>query len=160
MDENKKRKNNSIFYGVLAGAGILFFYLGVLTIFQSFNFAVSEFRGLWYWIIPLATGFGTQIGLYSSILHTAKINAGMAASGTVSGGSMVACCSHFALGALPILGFSGLATFLMAYQKWFFGLGILANVIGISILVNHKKKMKTIEISSIKHQGYLKGGMS
>jgi len=135
------KKDNSIFYGILAGAGILFFYIGVLTIFQSLDFAISEFRNLWFWIIPLAIGFGIQIGLYNSILHTATINAEIATSGGVSGGSMIACCSHFALNAIPILGFSALTTFLMAYQKWFFALGILSNLFGIAILVNHKKKM-------------------
>ena len=142
MKDNKNKKDNSKFYGILAGVGILFFYLAVLTVFQSFDFAISEFRSLWLWILPLAVGFGIQVGLYNSILHTARINAEIAASGTVSGGSMVACCSHFALNAIPILGFSGLASFLMTYQRWFFGLGILSNVIGITILMRHKKKMK------------------
>jgi len=142
MKDNKNKKDNSKFYGILAGVGILFFYLVVLTIFQSFNFAISEFRNLWFWIIPLAVGFGIQVGLYNSIIHTARINAEIATSGTISGGSMVVCCSHFALNAIPLLGFSGLATFLMTYQKLFFGLGILANVIGITILILHKKKMK------------------
>ncbi len=136
------KKSNAVFYGVLAGAGILFFYIIVLTIFQGFGFAISEFRQLWYWIIPLALGFGIQIGLYSSILHTATINAEIAATGGVSGGSMIACCSHFLLNLLPIVGISGLTAFLMAYQKWFFGIGILANAAGIMMLFNHKKKMK------------------
>lgn len=140
MEKNKQ--NNSIFYGVLAASGILFFYITVLTIFRSFDFAISEFRSLWYWIIPLVVGFGTQIGLYTSILHTARLNAEIATSGTVSGGSMIACCSHFLLNAIPMLGFSGLATFLMDYQKWFFGAGILANIVGITVLVRHRRKMK------------------
>lgn len=136
------KKSNAVFYGVLAGAGILFFYIIVLTIFQGFGFAISEFRQLWYWIIPLALGFGIQIGLYSSILHTATINAEIAATGGVSGGSMIACCTHFLLNLLPIVGISGAAAFLMAYQKWFLGIGILANAAGIVMLVNHKNKMK------------------
>src|SRR3989344_2519041 len=151
------KKDNSIFYGILAGAGILFFYIGVLTIFQSFDFAISEFRNLWFWIIPLAIGFGIQIGLYNSILHTATINTEIATSGGVSGGSMVACCSHFALNAIPILGFSGLATFLMTYQKLFFGLGILSNITGIAILTNHRKKMKENLKFPFRHREYLKG---
>ena len=135
-------KNNTLFIGFLAGTALLFFYIGVLTLFENFNFAISSFRNLWYWIILLAAGFGAQIGLYSSIIHTAKLNAEVSASGGISGGSMVACCSHFILNATPILGLSGLATFLMAYQKWFFGVGIISNVIGIFILLNHRKKMR------------------
>lgn len=141
-NKNKTKEDSAIFYSIFAGVGILFFYIVILTIFQSFDFALSEFRNLWYWIIALATGFGIQVGLYTSIRHTARLNAEIATSGTVSGGSMIACCSHFALNAIPILGLSGLGLFLMVYQKWFFGLGILSNIIGIAILVNHKKKMK------------------
>ena len=58
-------------YGILTGLGILAFYLSVLTIFQSYGFALSEFNRLWIWLIPLAIGFGTQIGLYTSIKHDA-----------------------------------------------------------------------------------------
>ena len=134
--------NNAILYGLFAGLGIVIFYIVVLTIFQSFEFALSNLRSLWYWIFLLAIGFGMQIGLYSSIKHNAMINSEIAASGSISGGSMVACCSHFLLNVIPIIGLSGLATFLMSYQKVFFSIGIVSNVIGIGILLNHKKKMK------------------
>ena len=145
IEKQQKRNienNNSIFYWILAGAGLLFLYIGVLTLFESFGFALSNFRALWYWLIPLAAGFGIQIGLYFSIKHNTKLNAEFAASGGLSGGSMIACCSHFVLNAMPILGLSGLAALSMAYQKWFFGVGIVANIMGISILFNHKRKMK------------------
>ena len=45
-----------IFYGVGAGAGILVFYIMVLSVFQGTSFAMSEFSKLWYWIVPLAAG--------------------------------------------------------------------------------------------------------
>ena len=138
-------KNNSVFYGVIAGTLLLLFYLAVLSFFQGFEFSISNFRELWYFIVPLATGFGIQIGLFVSIKHNAVLNAEVTTSGGVSGGSMVVCCTHFLLNAIPILGLSGLATFLMAYQKWFFTIGIISNVIGIGILINHKKKMKRSE---------------
>lgn len=135
------KEDNSILYGLLAGVGLLFFYIGILSLFENFNFAIASFRGLWYWLVPLAAGFGTQIGLYSSIKHSALINSEIAGTGGISGGSMIACCSHFLLNVIPIIGFSGLATFLMTYQKLFFGIGIVSNLIGISILLNHKRKM-------------------
>ncbi len=138
-------KNNSVFYGVLAGVGILAFYIIVLTVFQSFGFALYEFRRLWFWLIPLSVGFGTQIGLYSSMKHDATINAGAAASGTISGGSMIACCSHYLLNIIPLIGITGLSafsSFLMAYQKIFFSIGILSSIAGITLMLNHKRKMK------------------
>lgn len=133
---------NATFYGFLAGAGLLFFYIGVLTLFESLGFALSNFRALWYWIVPLAAGFGTQIGLYASIKHAASLTGAVTGTGTISGGSMVACCSHFILNAIPIIGLSGLSVFLMSYQEWFFGIGIASNILGISIMLNHKKNMK------------------
>ena len=129
-------------YGILSGLGILLFYITILTIFQSYGFALYEFKRLWFWLVPLAIGFGTQIGLYFSIKHDAAMKAGVTASVTVSGGSMIVCCSHYLLSALPIIGISALTIFLMEYQKAFFLIGILSNITGILLMLNHKRKMK------------------
>ena len=135
----------ALVYGILAGIGILAFYLSVLTIFQSYGFALYEFKRLWIWLVPLAIGFGTQIGLYASIKHDATINTGMAASGTISGGSMVVCCSHYLLNIIPLIGITGLtafSSFLMTYQKVFFSIGIVSSITGIALMLAHKRKMK------------------
>ncbi len=135
----------ALLYGILAGLGILIFYISVLTIFQSYGFALYEFKRLWLWLVPLAIGFGTQIGLYASIMHDATVNRGMAASGTISGGSMIACCSHYLLSILPFIGIAGLSpftSFLMTYQKAFFSIGIASSVIGIVSMLNHKRTMR------------------
>ncbi len=134
--------DNSVLYGVLAGFGLLIFYLAVVSIFQGVEFAFLNLRGLWYLVFPLAIGFGTQIGLYTSIKHTAALTGTVAGTGGVSAGSMVACCSHFILNAIPIIGLSGIALFLAQYQKEFLGIGVLANIVGIGIMLNHKRKMK------------------
>ena len=138
----QEKKSNAILYGVLAGLGLLVFYISIISIFQGFYFAILNLRSLWYLVLPLAAGFGIQIGIYSSIRHSAMMNAQVAASGGMSGGAMIACCSHFLLNIIPIAGFSGLATVLAGYQKGFLGLGLIANVIGIIMLANHKRKMK------------------
>ncbi|MBS3091397.1 hypothetical protein J4217_03040 [Candidatus Pacearchaeota archaeon] len=132
----------SIVYGILSGLGILLFFLAILTTFKGYGIAVYEFKRLWYWLIPLAIGFGTQIGLYFSIKHDAIMKAGVKASGTVSGGSMVVCCSHYLLSIIPIIGVTGLTEFLMAYQKGFFAIGITSSIAGILLMLNHKRKMK------------------
>lgn len=136
------KKDNSILYGILGGLGLLIFYLAVVSIFQGIGFAFLNLRSLWYLIFPLAAGFGTQIGLYTSIKHTAALTGTVAGTGGVSAGSMVACCSHFLLNVIPIVGLSGIAVFLAAYQKEFLGIGIISNLIGIGIMINHKNKMK------------------
>mgnify|MGYP001614359717 CR=1 FL=1 len=139
------KKDNSILYGILAGIGLLAFYLTVVSIFQGIEFAFLNLRSLWYLIFPLAIGFGTQIGLYTSIRHTAALTGTVAGTGGISAGSMVACCSHFLLNIIPIVGISGLAVFLMKYQPLFLGVGIISNVVGIGIMMNHKKKMKNLK---------------
>lgn len=136
------KKDNAVLYGVLAGFGLLLFYLSVISFFQGISFAFVNLRILWYLIFPLAIGFGTQIGLYTSIKHTAAMTRTVASTGGVSAGSMIACCSHFLLGIIPIVGFSGVAVFLTAYQKELLGVGILSNVVGIGIMLNHKRKMQ------------------
>lgn len=136
------KKSKSILYGTLAAIAIIMFYILVLTFFAGFGFALSNLKSLWFWILPLSAGFGTQIGLYTSIKHSSEVSAVAVSTGTVSGGSMVACCSHFLLNIIPIVGFSGISAFLMTYQKWFFGLGIISNIIGIAFLLNHRNKMK------------------
>jgi Cu+-exporting ATPase len=135
-------REKSVLVGFLSGFGLLVFYLGVISIFQGFSFALMNLRSLWYLVFPLAIGFGIQIGLYVSIKNHAKLNGVVAGTGAISGGSMIACCSHFLLNLIPIAGFSGLAIFLVQYQPWFLVFGLLSNFLGIGLMLKHKKKMK------------------
>lgn len=140
-----KINGKALAYGVLAGLGILSFYILVLTLFQSYGFAIYEFKRLWIWIVLLTIGFGAQIGLYMSIKHDAAINHGMATSGAISGGSMLVCCSHYLLNIIPLIGVTGLSAltpFLMTYQKAFFSIGIASSVVGIVLMIRHKNQMK------------------
>ncbi len=144
MKINKK----ALAYGIIAGTGILLFYIFVLTAFQSYGFALYEFKRLWIWLVPLAIGFGTQLGLYTSIKHDATIKAGATTSGTISGGSMVVCCSHYLLSIIPLIGIASLSaftSFLMTYQKAFFSIGITSSILGIGFMLRHKNKMKRDE---------------
>jgi len=143
-------RDNSVLYGTLAGTGLLIFYISVVSIFQGVEFAFLNLRSLWFLVFPLAIGFGTQIGLYASIRHTAVMTGTVAGTGGISAGSMIACCSHFLLQMIPFLGMSGLALFLTKYQTTFLSIGILSNMVGIIIMLRHKKHMKLMK--------YVKGG--
>ena len=145
MKRDNSKRDNSVLYGILAGLGLLIFYLTIVSIFQGIEFAFLNLRSLWWLVFPLAIGFGTQIGLYSSIKHTAALTGQVAGTGGVSAGSMVACCSHFLFNIIPLVGFSAIAIVLMKYQPWFLSVGILSNIIGIGIMVRHKKKMNFME---------------
>lgn len=128
--------------GVLASLGILVFYLSVVSFFQGIEFAFLNLRSLWYWIFPLAIGFGVQVGLFFSIKQSAALTGTVAGTGAISGGSMVACCSHFLLNIIPLAGASGLALFLVNYQTVFFGIGIASSILGIVLMVRHKNNMQ------------------
>ncbi len=141
------KSKKPVLYGILAGTILLVFYILVLSFFQGFQFAVLNFKSIWYWIVPLVLGFGTQIGLYTSIKHTAEMTGTVAFSGGISGGSMIACCSHFLLNIIPIIGLSGIAIFLVKYQTMFFVIGIVANAFGIIYMLNHKNKMERMHKS-------------
>ncbi|PJE81902.1 hypothetical protein COU58_00240 [Candidatus Pacearchaeota archaeon CG10_big_fil_rev_8_21_14_0_10_32_42] len=143
--EGMSIKEKSILIGVLSGLGLAGFYIGFISIFQGFDFALLNLRSLWYLIFPLVIGFGIQIGLFISIKKYAQLTGTVATTGGASGGSMVACCSHFLLNILPLAGASGLALFLMKYQSVFLVFGIISNVIGITLMVRHKNKMEEIK---------------
>ncbi len=142
LEKINNKKSNAVFYGVLAGVGLLFVYLIVISLLNSFNFALLNLRSFWYLIFPLAVGFGTQIGLLASIKHSAQAGVAVGSTSAVSGGSMLACCSHFALNLIPLAGASGASAFLMKYQPWFLGFGLLSSAVGIGIILNHKIRMK------------------
>ena len=74
-------KDNSILWGVLAGVGLLVFYVSIVSFFQGIEFAFLNLRSLWYLVFPLAIGFGIQVGLYASIAHTATITGTVAGTG-------------------------------------------------------------------------------
>jgi hypothetical protein len=131
-----------VFWGITAGAALLTVYFLILTIANSFNHSIEQFRDMWYWITPLIFGFGVQAGLYTYIREAIKLRkekgaavSSVAAAGGISTTSMVACCAHHVTDVLPILGVSAAVVFLNQFQNLFLTLGILSNIIGISLML-------------------------
>ena len=126
--------------GLIAGFSLVIIYAGVLTLAQGTQHALEQTASLWYWILALIVGFGIQVGLFSFIRQRLRdrrmsLSAGLATSGGVSAGSMVACCAHHLSDVLPLLGLSGLAAFLLDYQLFFIIVGVMANLVGITIMM-------------------------
>ena len=128
------------FVGGVAAVLLLMVYLGIITLAEGFEHALSQTSELWYWVMALAIGFGVQAGLFSFIRQSNRRRVGttaaVGASGGVSAGSMVACCAHHLSDVLPFLGLAGLATFLANYQTFFIVTGVLSNVVGITIMLD------------------------
>ena len=140
-----------VIFGFGAGFLLLVFYFSVLTLVSGWGFAQIQFFQNWYWIIGLSFGFGVQIGLFSYLrlraLHSQMSGKVVAVSGATSGMAMIACCSHYLVNIIPIIGISGLAAIIGQYQTEFFIVGAVLNIIGISYLIN-----KLIKFSKEKYE--------
>ena len=59
-------------YGLVAALGLLAIYGVTMTALSGWEATVEQFRALWYFMIPLATGFGVQVGLYTKLKAAMK----------------------------------------------------------------------------------------
>jgi hypothetical protein len=159
MEEQSRNKNKyslhlkkPLLWGSAAAASLLLIYFLIVSIAESFAHAIDQFREIWYWIAMLVAGFGTQAGLYTYVREVLKIRkesgaatSSMAAAGGISTTSMVACCAHHVTDILPILGLSAAVVFLNQYQTLFIVVGVLSNLIGITLM------LKIIQKHSLYH---------
>lgn len=124
--------------GVLAFGLLLGAYFGLLTLISGWRFTVEQFSEFWFYVLPLAAGFGLQVTLYMrlrDVLHASgHSRAVMAASGTTSTAAMVSCCAHYLVNVAPVLGATGLVTFATQYQVEFFWVGLAFNAAGIAYI--------------------------
>lgn len=130
---------NSLWGGAAASLGLLLLYGLTMTILAGSEAAVAQFRSLWYLMIPLAVGFGIQVGLFIKLKQAMKQKhqAALATSGTAAGAGMLACCAHHAADVLPILGLSATATLVARYQVPLLAISLLINVAGIALMKKH-----------------------
>ena len=136
----------SVLYGTLASAILLGIYFAVLTLVSGWSFAQSQFAIYWYFIISLVVGFGIQIALYQYIKSLVHDGQGMGkvvgVSGTTSTTAMISCCAHYLVNLVPILGVTGLATFVSQYQIKIFWVGLAFNIFGVVFIGNKIVKFK------------------
>jgi len=132
----------SAIFGVVGSIFLLLVYFIILTLLNSVSHAFTQFLELWYLMTPLIIGFGVQIGLYVyiresfKIVTTAAATASVSASTGVSTASMVACCAHHLTDVLPLIGLTFLSTLLNKYQTSFILLGVLSNLVGITMMLS------------------------
>jgi len=122
-----------------AGAGafgmLLALYFGLLALISGWSFTLSQFGEFWYYIVPLAAGFGVQVALFlklREVVSRAKeAGAVIAASGTTSMAAMISCCAHYLANVAPVLGATGLVAFAAQFQVELFWVGLAFNAAGI-----------------------------
>ena len=122
-------------FGTGALVLLLLIYFGVVSLISGMDFALDQFATFWYFIVPLALGFGIQVGLYTYLKSLVGQHGAagkvVAVSGTTSTAAMVSCCTHYLVNILPILGVTGFLTVVAEYQIELFWLGLIFNVAGI-----------------------------
>ena len=128
-------------FGLLAFGLLLAIYFAILTLVSGWTFTVSQFSEFWYFIVPLAAGFGLQVALFTRLRHLVHQSAAdsrtvVAASGTTSTAAMISCCAHYLVNIAPVLGATGLVTFATQYQLEFFWIGLAFNLAGIAFIGN------------------------
>lgn len=123
---------------LLGVAGLLAFYLGIITLAQDWAHALQQLAEDRWFIGAIALGFGAQLGLfvYLRALHAHAAAGGVAASTGTSTAAMLACCAHHLADVLPIVGLSGAAILLNAYKTPLLWLGIVMNVAGALYLIH------------------------
>lgn len=131
----------SVLGGALAFATLLGGYLAVLSLLSGWSATISQFAEFWPYVITLALGFGLQVGLY---LHLRRMSAEhhharhmVAASGTTSTAAMLACCTHYLVNVLPVLGAVGVISFVAEYQTQLLWIGLAFNAAGI-VFIGHR----------------------
>lgn len=125
-------------WGLLASAALLVFFFAVVTALSGWGFAAAQFSAFWKYLVPLALGFGVQVGLYRFIRARLRQRGGakgvLAATGTNSGVAMISCCAHYAANILPLLGATGIVVLIGQYQTELFLVGLVFNAFGIAYL--------------------------
>lgn len=131
-------------WGVLSSVVLSVIYFVVVSTVSGWNFMIDQFSQYWYFIVSLSIGFGVQIGLYlylkQLIKHGDTSGRVVAVTGTTSTLSMISCCAHYLVNIIPVLGVTGLASFVGAYQIELFWFGLLMNLSGILFISNRIHK--------------------
>lgn len=135
---------NSIVLRSIRNAGfatliLLGVYIVIVFLVSGWSFMLQQLSLYWYYTLPLAVGFGIQIGLYTYLKNAIKQKASphiLAVSGTTSTAAMISCCAHYLVNLLPILGTVGIITVISQYQVQFFWIGLVFNFGGILYMLS------------------------
>jgi hypothetical protein len=129
---------------LLAVAGLLAFYLGIITLAHGWRHAIEQLAADRYFIGVIAAGFGAQVGLFTYLrgLHTHMTLGGVAASTGTSTAAMLACCVHHLADIVPIVGVAGAAALLNTYKTPILWLGITMNLAGAAYRAHQIKRQR------------------
>jgi hypothetical protein len=137
-----------IFVGIAGAAGLLAFYLGVITLAQGWSHAADQLAADRWFVGAVVSGFGAQVGLFTHLrsvharLHRSGAVGGVATSTGTSTAAMLACCAHHLADVFAVLGIAGAAAFLDEFKVPLLWLGIVMNLAGVTFLMRHVAKAR------------------
>jgi len=144
MTRESRNLTSPFVWGALASVLMLTVYFLVLTLVSGWELLASEFARYWFYVVPLALGFGVQVGLFMRLRHvvgrTMHSGAVTAASGTTSTAAMVSCCAHYLANVAPVIGAAGVVAFAAQFQVQIFWVGLLFNLAGIAYVASQLAK--------------------
>ncbi|GBC87734.1 hypothetical protein HRbin12_01751 [bacterium HR12] len=135
----------SLWVGGLGAAGLALLYAAVVGIASgSIDHLVDQVRTDWYLLLPIAVGFGVQVGLLSELrrrrrMHGLAAGAGAAGARTSTVG-MVACCAHHIADLAPFVGATAAATFLYEQRVAFMVVGLGINAVAITVAARRLRR--------------------
>ncbi len=124
--------------GIIATDALLTLFVLFVAIISGWETVQSQFAHYWYYLVPLAIGFGVQVGLFihlKDIVRQGLSKRMVAVTGGTSTAAMVSCCTHYLVNIIPVIGLSGVSAFVGRYQVPIFWLGLAFNLAGIAFLV-------------------------
>ncbi|MEC9492033.1 hypothetical protein [Flexistipes sp.] len=134
--------------GLTASLILLFLFFTLLALLNSLDAALERFAFRWYFYLPIAAGFGLQVGLFTLMRKSLKENKAptstLVATGGVSSGTMALCCTHYIANLIPFMAVSGISIFFTKYEVPFLIMGIFSNVIGISFILFYIQKYNVL----------------
>ncbi len=128
----------SVVAGAAGATALLALYVGLISLAQGFGHAIDQLRTDLPFVLAIAVGFGTQVGLFVELraVHSRQRASGAltAASAGAGTAAMLACCAHHLVDVLPLLGLSAAAVFLADYRTPLIALSLGMNVLGIVVI--------------------------
>lgn len=145
-------KFRSFAAGLIASVALLGLFFLIVSLISGWTFARYQFASFWFFLVPLAIGFGVQIGLYIYVrgaLQRRAVSGGVVAvTGTTSTAAMLSCCAHYLVNVLPLIATTGFVTIVSQYQIQFFWVGIVANLLGIVYILRKVMALKDMKKKS------------
>ena len=130
-------------WGITSFFGLILLNFLLISFFsKSTSFAAKQLLDLKFYIVPLSLGFGLQVILFLTISKRIKESSNLVfGSGTMSTGSMIACCAHHITEVLPFLSVGGLSMFFTNYQRELLIISVSVNWIGVIYMY---KKLRSL----------------